>query len=88
MTLRDKIKAHLDRETVAEILSFIGIDITRDFKFKDNTSFSIARNGLIKDFGSTGFCGDILDFIMLEKGVSFPEALEFIAACLGVEDVA
>ena len=85
MQLKDKIKSQLDRETVAEILSFIGIPITRDYKFVNDRSFSISRNGYIKDFGSTGFAGDIFDFIMQEKNIPLPKAIKFVADCLGVK---
>lgn len=86
--LKNTIKAHLDRETVATILSFIGISITRDFKFANDPSFTISKNCLIKDWGRTGFQGDIFDFIMMEKEVSFPQAVKFVAECIGVNDVA
>ena len=88
MSLRDDLKARLNREMVAELVCFIGKDITRDFKFADNPSMSISRTGLIKDFGSTDFSGDIFDFIQQEKEVSFPEALEFVNKCLGGQYVA
>jgi hypothetical protein len=83
--LKDQIKQQLDNKTVAEILSFIGYEISRDYKFVNDKSFSIARNGLIKDFGSTGFTGDIFDFIMQEQDIPLPKAIKFVADCLGVQ---
>lgn len=83
--LKDEVKQQLDNKVVAEILSFIGYEITRDFKFQNNKSFSIARNGYIKDFGATGFAGDIFDFIMQEKNIPLPKAIKFVADCLGVK---
>lgn len=83
--LKDEVKSQLDRQTVAEILSFIGIPITRDYKFVNDRSFSINKNGYIKDFGSTGFAGDIFDFIMKEKNIPLPRAVEFVAGCIGVK---
>ena len=83
MSLRDKLKGQLDRETVATILSFIGISITRNYKFSDNPSMCIAPNSLIKEFGNSDFeTGDIFDYIMYAKGVGFPEALSFVDKCL------
>ena len=83
--LKDEVKSQLDRETVATILSFIGISITRDYKFQDNRSFSIARDGYIKDFGATGFKGDLFDFIIKEKNIPLPKAIKFVADCLAVK---
>ena len=88
MDKKTLIKAQLDRETIASILIFIGINITRDFKFADDLSFSISRTGLIRDFGRTQFYGDIFDFIMKEKQVNFKEAIDFVGNCLGVNNVA
>ena len=70
--LKEDVKMQLDNKKVAEILSFIGYGITRDYKFVDDKSFSISRNGYIKDFGTTGFAGDIFDFIMKEKNINLP----------------
>ena len=82
--LKDKVKSQLNNTVVAEILSFTGTEITKDYKFKNNPSFSIARDGYIKDFGSTGFNGDIFDFIKKEKSISFIDAVKYVADCLGV----
>jgi len=84
ITLKNEIKSQLNNIAVAEILSYIGIEITRQYRFKNNPSFSIARNGYIKDFGSTGFSGDIFDFIQKEKSISFIDAVKYVADCLGV----
>lgn len=83
--LKDEVKTQLDNKTVAEILSFIGYEISRDYKFLNDKSFSISRDGYIKDFGSTGFAGDIFDFIMKEKNIQLPKAIKFVADCLGVK---
>lgn len=85
MNIKTDIKPQLDNKIVAEILSFIGYEITRDYKFKNNPSMSISRDGYIKDFGSTDFRGDICDFIMKEKNISLNEAIKFVADCLGVK---
>jgi hypothetical protein len=83
--LKDEVKQQLDNKIVAEILIFIGYEITRDYKFQDNKSFSISRDGYIKDFGATGFFGDLFDFIMQEKNISLPNAIKFVADCLAVK---
>ena len=83
--LKDELKETLDNKIVAEILIFIGYEITRDYKFANDRSFSISRNGYIKDFGATGFAGDIFDFIMQEKNLPLPKAIKFVADCLGVK---
>jgi len=83
--LKDSIKSQLDGKTVATILSFIGYEITRDLKFQNNKSMSISKKGYIKDFGSTGFSGDIFDFIQKEKNISFVESVKYVADCLGVK---
>ena len=83
--LKDEIKSQLDNKVAAELLIFIGIPITRDYKFLNDKSFSISRDGYIKDFGSTGFAGDIFDFIMKEKNIPLPKAVEFVADCLGIK---
>lgn len=83
--LKDEVKTQLDNKTVAEILSFIGYGITRDYKFIHDRSFSISRNGYIRDWGQTGFSGDIFDFIMKEKNIQLPKAIKFVADCLGVK---
>lgn len=83
--LKDRVKQQLDNKVVAEILSFIGYEISRDYKFLNDKSFSISRTGYIKDFGATGFAGDIFDFIMKEQDIPLPKAIKFVADCLGVK---
>jgi len=83
--LKNELKAQLDSKIVAEILIFMGYEISRDYKFLNDKSFSISRDGYIKDFGSTGFAGDIFDFIMKEKNIQLPKAIKFVADCLGVK---
>ena len=83
--LKDEVKQQLNNKTVAEILIFMRYEITRDYKFQDNKSFSISRDGYIKDFGATGFADDLFDFIMQEKNIPLPKAIKFVADCLGVK---
>ena len=83
--LKNEVKQQLDNKTVAEILIFIGYEISRDYKFVNDKSFSISKDGYIKDFGTTGFAGDIFDFIMQEKNISLPQAIKFVADFLGVK---
>ena len=83
--LKDEIKQQLNNKVVAEILIFVGCEITKDYKFANDRSFSISKDGYIKDFGATGFAGDVFDFIMKEKDIPLPKAIKFVADCLGVE---
>ena len=83
--LKDEVKSQLDRQKTAEILIFIGIPITRNYKFVNDRSFSISKTNQITDFGSTGFKGDLFDFIIQEKGLTLPQAIKFAADCLGVK---
>ena len=48
--LKNEVKQQLDNKTVAEILIFIGYEITRDYKFLNDKSFSISKYGYINDF--------------------------------------
>ena len=83
--LKDEVKPQLDNKTVAQILIFMGYEISRDYKFVNDKSFSISRDGYIKDFGQTGFSNDVFGFIMKEKNIPLPKAIKFVADCLGVK---
>jgi len=85
---RTEIKAALDREKSAELLSFIGYEVRRDFKFKlradeKTPSASIAPDGSIKDFGS-GWYGDIVALLHEHHGQTLKDATVYIASCLGI----
>lgn len=82
--LRQKIKEAIDRETCKELLEVLGVEVGRDYRFKENDSFSIDRNGNIKDFGSTDFSGDIVAFMIDVLGTPPKEATEWTAKSLGV----
>jgi hypothetical protein len=60
--LKDEVKQQLNNKTVAEILIFIGYEITRDYKFLNDKSFSISKDGYIKDFGTTELADLVSDF--------------------------
>ena len=62
--LKNEVKQQLDNKTVAEILIFIGYEISRDYKFVNDKSFSISKDGYIKYFVTTGFAGYIFYFII------------------------
>jgi hypothetical protein len=83
-SLRITIKDNLDRDTVKGLLEAIGVGIRRDYRFNENNSFSIDKNGTIKDFGSTDFSGDFVSFLIDVLGVSPSEAMEWTAKSLGV----
>ena len=84
----DYIKSQLDRVAVAQLLSFMGYDIDRAYKFRlrpdeRTPSASISRDGRVTDFG-TGWSGDIFDVLQEHHGQSFKEALEWVKGCLNV----
>ena len=86
--LRLELKQSLNKEKVADILSFIGYDVRRDFKFKlradeKTPSASIDRNGNIKDFGS-GWYGDVIALLHEHHGQTLKDATLYVASCLGV----
>ncbi len=86
--LRAQIKAALDKETTAEILSFIGYEVDRNYKFKlredENTpSASIRNDGYIKDFGSD-WGGDIVALLHEHHGQTLKDATLYVCDCLGV----
>lgn len=85
--LKEQLKPLLTREKVAEILSFIGYDISRDWKLKlrdeKTPSASISPTGYIKDFGD-GWGGDVMDVLQTHHALSFPDSLKYVADCLGV----
>jgi DNA primase len=85
----DYIKNRLDRATVAELLSFLGYEINRAYKFKlrpdeRTPSASISRTGRITDFG-TGWSGDIIDVLQDYHSKGFKEAAGWLSGCLGVD---
>ena len=82
--LRATIKEKCDRDTTKELLECLGVSVRRDNRFADNDSFSISKDGLIKDFGSTDFSGDIVSFMIDVLGTPPREALEWVAKSLGV----
>jgi len=86
--LRAEIKSATDREKTAELLTFIGYEVRRDFKFKlredeKTPSASINKDGNIKDFGS-GWYGDIIALLHEHHGQTLKDASIYIADCLGV----
>ncbi len=85
--LRVQLKQSLDREKVADILSFIGYEVRRDFKFairdEKTPSASINNDGYIKDFGS-GWGGDIIALLHEHHGQTLKDATLYVASCLGV----
>ncbi len=86
--LRQQIKDASDRETVTDLLTFIGYEVTRDFKFKlrpdeKTASGAIRADGYLKDFGS-GWGGDVVSLLHEHHGQSLKGATEYVASCLGI----
>jgi hypothetical protein len=86
--VRSALKNALNRDIVAEMLKNIcNVEVTKDFKFKDNKSFSIAKNGLIKDFGSTNFTGDIVAYMHEVQNIDLVKATKQISNYLNLSTV-
>jgi len=83
-----EVKLHLNQHTVASILNHVGYEVDRSFKFRlrdeKTPSASIRADGFLKDFGGD-FSGSIFDLLQLDKHMSFPQSVEYVAVCLGVE---
>ncbi len=84
--IRKKIQEKCDQDTTRGLLECLGVAVRRDYRFSENKSFSIAKNGKIKDFGSTNFSGDFVAFMIDVLGTSPREATEWTAKSLGVWD--
>ena len=82
--LRAIVKEQCDRDSTKELLECLGVEVRRDNRFKDNDSFSIDKNGLIKDFGSTDFSGDVVSFMIDILGTPPRDAIEWVARSLGI----
>ncbi len=85
----NEVRDSLDGESTAHILQHIGYKIYSGSKFKlredeKTPSVSIRRDGLIKDFGGD-FTGDMIDVLKQYHGMSFEEAVKYVATCLGVK---
>ena len=84
----DLIRSILDQGNVAAILQHSNYDIHNGYKFylreEKTPSASIRRDGYIRDFGGD-FSGDLIDLLMEYHGMTFQEAVAYIATCLGVK---
>lgn len=69
------------------MLSFIGYEIDRNFKFKlrdeKTPSACISKTGSITDFGS-GWSGDIVSLLYEYKGISLGEATLYVAKLMDI----
>jgi DNA primase len=62
------------REDVAGVLMHLGVGITKSWHFSDDKSFSIKKNGYIRDYGRTAFEGDIIAYLQEFHNMDFLEA--------------
>lgn len=71
------------------MLSFIGYEINRSRMLKireENTpSASISRQGLIRDFGSSGWSGDIVAVLHEYKNIPLSEATIYVAKLMNID---
>jgi hypothetical protein len=79
---RQELKQHLNQDNTEAMLESLGIEVGRNHRFKDNTSFSIDREGRIKDFGGDGFSGDIVSFMVDILDMDFKESLKWVEECV------
>lgn len=85
----EEIRLRLDREATSSIVEHLGYKVFRGHKYslrkEDRTpSVSIRADGYMVDFGGD-FRGDAITLLQQYHQMSFPQALEYIAECLGVE---
>lgn len=86
--VRKQLRSHLNQQTTAYLLGYLGYKITSMYKFsirdERTPSASIAKNGSIKDFGSGEHYSDIIALLHSQHGLTLPEATKWAAECLGV----
>jgi DNA primase len=83
-----KIKElYLNGAEVVRLMQFLGYEFDKkgftSIRAERTPSVSVRKDGLIKDFGS-GWSGDIFDLLQQYQGMSFKEAVEYIAKALNV----
>ena len=83
-TIRKMIHEKMNRSNVRLMLDALGVKVNRHGQFISNPSFSIHKNGMIKDFGSTDFYGDIVAYMIEILNVNPKQALVWCATVLGV----
>ena len=86
--LRQMIKDSIDREQTAHILTGLGYQVGRDWKFalredERTPSASIRQDGLITDFGD-GWSGDIVALLHEKRSLSLKDATLFICEQMGI----
>lgn len=77
----------LGRDETAALLSNLGYQIDRGFKFKARpertASAVINRDGTIHDFGTSAFHGDIIDFLKQFHSMTFADAKAYVEGRFG-----
>lgn len=80
-----KVTSALNRELVSDIVSSLGYEVNRQFKFRyraeertPSASINSGTNPLIKDFGGS-FEGDAIEFVREVKRCTFAQAVEYVA---------
>ena len=78
---------YLNGDEVVRLMQFIGYEFNKkgftSIRAERTPSVRVHKSGLIKDFGS-GWSGDIFDLLQEYHGMSFKEAVEYIAKALNV----
>jgi len=82
-----ELKPHINQDVTRDMLQSLNYEIDKNYQFRlreeRTPSASIRRDGLIKDFGS-GWSGDIFDLLQEYHGMTFKEAVGFVANYLGI----
>jgi DNA primase len=95
----DDVRARLDAHDHRRILKRCGFEINgqsgpelsgilgpKSLGEGESGNFSVdLRDGLVKDFGSSGYEGDVLNVVMDVHGLSFNEALEWVVDELNLD---
>ena len=87
--LRQDVKQNYTQDNVAEMLIFIGHEVSRSYKLRlraeeKTPSASISRTGQITDFGN-GWSGDIVAVLHEFKNIPLGEATMYVAKLLNID---
>ena len=87
--LRQMIKDSIDREQTAHILTGLGFEVGRDWKFalredERTPSASIRQDGYISDFGDGRSWSDVVALLHENRGLSLKDATLFVCEQMGI----
>ena len=87
--LRQEIQQSSNQQNAAEILSFLGYEISKDFKFRlrgeeKTPSASISKVGRVMDFG-TGESHDLVSILFSYHNTKLSDATCYVAKLLNID---